>query len=162
MAAEKKINILGEERYIAVPPEGRIVVLRDAVVPSILIDSEGAQVNVISDTPVEEQVFSDEEIRDANAHNSNIADMSRYLYRTVRVINTLDKDVEINIKQNRESSITGAQGTGVTFSVGALTGNESRFLSPETCGWEPYVYIEATAKGVPTLGVLNTYITGRN
>lgn len=134
------------------------------IVPTQAIDRGGiVQPRPLNEEPTEEQVFTDEEIRDAVAHNSDISNMNRFKMRTIRVLNTLDEDVTIKIYQNRANTTANAEDIkGIVFTVVALAGIETRTLLPETCGWMPYVFIEATAAGIPTLGDLNAYIIGRN
>jgi len=134
------------------------------VVPTQAIDRGGTVLpRPLNEEPTEVQIFTNEEIRDAVAHNSDIANMTKFKVRTIRVVNTLDQDVSIKTYQNRLNTTTNAQDIkGVVFTVIATTGIEVRTLVPETCGWEPYIYVEATAAGVPTAGDLNVYITGRN
>ncbi len=134
------------------------------IVPTQAIDRGGIVLpRPLNEEPTEVRVFTDEAITDALAHDSGIAIMSRFKMRTIRVVNTLDQDVTIKIYQNRINSTTDAEDVkGIVFTVAALIGIETRTLLPETCGWMPYMYAEATAGGVPTLGNLNAYILGRN
>lgn len=108
------------------------------------------------------QVFSDEEIRDTVAHDSAIAKMERYKIITVYVTNTLDQIVSIRVRANETNSTTGATNIGAAFNVAATTGIEARTLTPDTTGWLPYIFVNATAAVVPTTGNLNIYIVGRN
>lgn len=133
------------------------------IVPIQPIDRGGVvQPRPLNEEPTETQVFDDEEIRDAVAHNSDIANVSRFKVITIHVSNTLDQQVSIVVKVNRVNSTTGATTVGAAFNVAALTGIEARVLTQDTSGWLPYVFIEATAAGVPTLGNVNAYIIGRN
>jgi photosystem II stability/assembly factor-like uncharacterized protein len=134
------------------------------IVPTQAIDRGGIVLpRPLNEEPTEVCVFTNEAIADALAHNSDIANMKRFKMRTIRVVNTLDQDVTIKIYQNRANSTVGAEDIkGIVFTVAALTGIETRTLLPETCGWMPFIYAEATAAGIPTLGNLNCYIIGRN
>ena len=113
-------------------------------------------------SPEEEYVFTNEEIRDAVAHNSAIADMTRYKLITIYVANTLNQIVSIQVRGNQTNSTTGATDIGGSFNVAATTGIEARILTPDTSGWLPFIYVTATAAGVVTSGNLNITITGRN
>ena len=110
----------------------------------------------------EVQVFEDEEIRDTNAHNSTIVDARNYSIIVIYVDNDLDQVVSIQVKANRANSTTGAVDVGAAFSVAATNGVEARVLTPDTAGWLPYVYVEATCTVAPTSGNLNCYIIRRN
>jgi len=122
----------------------------------------GAQPRPLCEEFYEAQVFDDEEIHDTNAHNSAIANMSKFKIVTIYVANTLDQIVSIQVKANRANSTIGATDVGVAFDVAATTGIEGRTLTPTGEGWLPYLFIEVTAAGVPTAGSLNSYILGRN
>lgn len=112
--------------------------------------------------PEENFVFKDEEIRDVVAHNSSIANMTRYKIISIYVANTLDQIISIQVRANQTKSTTGATDVGGAFNVAATTGIEARVLTPDTTGWLPYIYAIATATGLPTTGDLNVTITGRN
>lgn len=113
-------------------------------------------------SPEEEYVFTNEEIRDAVAHNSAIANMTRYKLITIYVANTLDQIISIRVRGNQTNSTTGATNVGGAFNVAATTGIEARILTPDTSGWLPFIYITATAAATPTSGSVDVTITGRN
>lgn len=125
-------------------------------------ETDGAAKISIVSTPVETQIFDDEEIRDTNTHNSSIANESKYKVITIYAKNTSNQTVTIQVKGNRENSATGATNIGTTFTVAALTGIEARTLQPTAEGWLPYLYIEASCSVAPTSGNLNAYAIGRN
>ena len=108
------------------------------------------------------QVFEDEEIRDTNTHNSTIVDARNYSIIVIYVDNDLDQAVSIQVKANRANSTTGAVDVGAAFNVAATNGVEARVLTPDTSGWLPYIYVEATCAVAPTSGDLNCYIIRRN
>jgi hypothetical protein len=133
------------------------------VLPIANIERTGTMAPLpLSEMPYEAQVFTDLEIRDGLAHDSDIADMHRYKYVTIFVLNTHDEDVTIQVRANMDRGTTNAQDVGGSFVVAALTGVEARTMVPEACGWLPYLYLEATPAAVPTLGDLNAYMIGRN
>lgn len=103
----------------------------------------------------ETQVFEDEEIRDTNAHNSDVVDCIYYNVITVWVENGLDQDVSVQIKGNRVNSTTGAVDIGTAFDV-ATVDRDAETITDE--GFLPYIFIEVTAAGVPTTGDLNAYL----
>ena len=105
----------------------------------------------------ETQIFEDEEIRDTNAHNSDIGACSYFNVITIWVENGLDQNVSVQIKGNRVDSTTGAVDIGVAFNV-ATVDREARTMEPTDEGFLPYIFIEVTAAGVPTTGDLNAYL----
>lgn len=106
---------------------------------------------------VEDQVFEDEEIRDTNAHNSDVGNCRQFNIITVWVENGLDQKVSVQIKGNRVNSVTGAVDIGTAFDV-ATVDREARTMEPTDEGFLPYIFIEVTAAGVPTSGNLNVYL----
>ena len=133
------------------------------VLPTQLVDRGGViQPRPLTEESSETQVFTDEEIRDTLAHNSIVADCSRYKYATVHIDNDLNQIVSIQMKVNRTNSVTGAVDVGAPFDVAATSGIEMRTLTPETCGWSPYLFAEATCAVAPASGDVNAYINVRN
>lgn len=106
---------------------------------------------------VSDQVFEDEEIRDAVAHNSAVGDCRYFNIIAIWVENGLDQNVSVQVKGNRVNSTAGAVDIGAAFDV-ATVDRESRTIEPVNAGFLPYIFIEVTAAGVPTAGDLNAYL----
>jgi len=106
---------------------------------------------------VEDQIFEDEAIRDAVAHNSIIGDSRYFNIITIWVENGLDQNVSVQIKGNRVNSVVGAVDIGAAFNV-VTVDREARTMEPTDEGFLPYIFIEVTAAGVPTAGNLNAYL----
>lgn len=133
------------------------------VLPTQLVDRAGiVQPRSLTEEAAETQVFTDEEIRDTNAHNSSISNVSRYKIITVYVDNDLNQSISIQVKANRANSTTGATNIGTPFSVAATSGVEARTITPENEGFLPYIFVEATCSVSPASGDLNVYTIGRN
>ena len=105
----------------------------------------------------ETQIFEDEEIRDAVAHNSAIGACSYFNVITIWVENGLDQNVSVQVMGNRVNSVDGAVDIGVAFDV-ATVDREARTMEPTDEGFLPFIFIEVTAAGVPTAGNLNAYL----
>lgn len=108
-------------------------------------------------TASETQVFTAEEIRDAIAHNSTIANCTTYSLVTIFVDNTLDQVISVQVYGNRANTAVGAVTIGAPFNV-AINDQEARTLDPTDEGYLPYIFVEITAAGVPTLGDVDAYI----
>ena len=133
------------------------------VLPVQIIDRAGVvQPRPLTEEAHETQVFTDEEIRDTNAHNSSISDVSRYKIVTIHVDNDLNQDVSMQVKANRAKSTTGATNVGTPFSIAATSGIEARTITPESEGFLPYIFIEATCSVSPASGDVNAHIIRRN
>ena len=109
------------------------------------------------DASDETQIFEDEEIRDINAHNSDIGACGYFNIITVWVENGLDQNVSVQIKGNRINDTAGAVNIGAAFNT-ATVDREARTMEPTDEGFLPFIFIEVTAAGVPTLGNLNAYL----
>ncbi|MDD5778495.1 MAG: hypothetical protein PHU95_03510 [Candidatus Thermoplasmatota archaeon] len=108
----------------------------------------------------EDQVFTDEEIRDVLDHDSDTSDFSQHNVATVYVDNALDQAVAIQVMANRIDGVAGAVEVGAPFNV-AAGDQEARTLEPTDEGWLPYYYVTATALVAPAAGELNVYILKR-
>ena len=106
---------------------------------------------------VEEQIFEDEAIRDALAHNSAVGDCRYFNVITIWVENTLDQIVGVQVMGNRVNSVDGAVDINDAFNVPTLD-RMARTMEPTDTGFLPYIFIEVTAAGVPTTGDLNAYL----
>lgn len=105
----------------------------------------------------ETQIFEDEEIRDTNAHNSDIGACSYFNVITVWVENGLDQNVSVQVKGNRVNSVTGAVDIGDAFDVATLD-RGARTMKPTVEGFLPFIFVEVTAAGIPASGNLNAYL----
>jgi len=118
--------------------------------------TEFATREVLSKT-YETQIFTDEEIRDTNAHNSSIVDCRIYNLVTFFVINDLDQSVTVQVKGNRANTVTGALDVGSSFTV-AASDSGAKAIAALVDGVLPYLFAQITAGGVPSLGDLNCYV----
>jgi len=118
--------------------------------------TEFATREVLSKT-YETQIFTDEEIRDTNAHNSSIVDCRIYNLVTFFVINDLDQSVTVQVKGNRANSVTGALDVGSSFTV-AASDSGAKAIAAVVDGVLPFMFAEITAGGVPGSGDLNCYV----
>ena len=105
----------------------------------------------------ETQIFTDEEIRDTNAHNSSIVDCRIYNLVTFFVINDLNQSVTVQVKGNRVNSVTGALDIGSSFTV-AASDSGAKAIAALVDGVLPYMFAQITAGGVPSLGDLSCYV----
>ena len=104
----------------------------------------------------ETQIFTDEEIRDTNAHNSSIVDCRIYNLVTFFVINDLNQSVTIQVKGNRANSVTGALDVGDSFTV-AASDSGAKAIAALVDGVLPYMFAEITASVAPSSDDLNCY-----
>ena len=104
----------------------------------------------------ETQVFTDEEIRDTNAHKSSIVDCRIYNLVTFFVINDLNQSVTVQVKGNRVNSVTGVLDVGSSFTV-AASDSAAKAIAALVDGVLPYMFAEITALVAPSSGDLNCY-----
>ena len=105
----------------------------------------------------ETQIFTDEEIRDTNAHKSSIVDCRIYNLVTFFVINDLNQSVTVQVKGNRANSVTGALDIGSSFTV-AASDSGAKAIAALVDGVLPYMFAEITAGVAPGSGDLNCYV----
>lgn len=117
--------------------------------------TEFATREVLSKT-YETQIFTDEEIRDINAHTSSIVDCRIYNLVTFFVINDLDQLVTVQVKGNRVNSASGALDIGSSFTV-AASDSGAKAIAALVDGVLPYLFAEITAGVAPSSGDLNCY-----
>lgn len=75
---------------------------------------------------------------------------------TLYVINTLDQDVDVQVKGNRVKSTDNAADVGNSFTVASGTA-DYQSLVPEQSGITPYVYVELSCATAPTSGNVTVY-----
>ena len=119
----------------------------------------------------ETQVFTDEEIRDTNAHNSSIVDCRIYNLVTFFVINDLNQSVTVQVKGNRrwleyveeewvldtDKVYNSALDIGSSFTV-AASDSGAKAIAALVDGVLPYMFVEITAGVLPSSGDLNCYV----
>lgn len=115
---------------------------------------EGANLSVV--LVDETQLFTDETIRDTNAHDSTIY-KSDYPSLSFFVDNGLDQDVSAQVFGNRANSVTGAVNIGDAFTVTAGD-TRAKAITVEGTGMMPYLFVRVTASTTPTSGVLDAYV----
>jgi len=76
---------------------------------------------------------------------------------SVWVINDLDQDVTVQIKGNRVQSTTGGVNIGSSWTVPAGS-SDFKTLTPDTCGWAPYLWVELSCSTAPTSGSIDVYL----
>lgn len=108
----------------------------------------------------ENQVFTDEEIRDTNTHNSSIVLGGDYDVFTIFIDNQLDQNVTIQIYGNRIPNVTKAVTIGTEWTVNT-TDQGAKTINIINNGWLPYIFIKVTAADTPTSGELNAYVLQR-
>jgi len=75
---------------------------------------------------------------------------------SILIDNSLNQDVSIQIKANREESTTGAINIGTTITVTA--GKKGlKTLVPQTDGWLPWIFCTAQCSTAPTSGSLSVW-----
>jgi len=85
--------------------------------------------------------------------------LSNYFFKpavTIYVDNGLDQDVTVQIKGNKDKSYTKSINVGSSFTVSANS-QDARTLTPDTCGWLPYLTVEVSCSTAPSSGKLNIY-----
>lgn len=135
----------------------RVTIAQDSNNVPKLLKTKNDGTTLLSTELSEVQVFEDEEIRDANAHNSDVGDCRYFNIITIWVENGLDQNVSVQVKGNMVNSVVGAVDIGAAFDV-ATVDRESRTIEPVNAGFLPYIFIEVTAAGVPTDGNLNAHL----
>lgn len=101
----------------------------------------------------EEQIFTDKEIRDTNAHNSKTSFCERWARKTILVKNGLNQAVSIQTQGARDSNFTNVYPVGTALSVAA---GANDYL---TCAdYFPYLRVAATCSTAPTTGNLNVWV----
>lgn len=105
-------------------------------------------------------ILEDIEIRDTNAHNTDIADCQIYNYVAFFIINDLNQAVTMQIKGNRINSVSGAVDIGSSFSVVA-TDSGAKAIAGLGDGVLPYMFVTITAAVTPTSGDINCYALRR-
>lgn len=104
-----------------------------------------------------DRIFKDKEIRDTNAHNSDVVDCINYNVMTIWIENGLDQNISVQVKGNRVNSVTDAVDVGNAFNVATLD-REAMTIVPANEGFLPCIFIEVTAAGVPIISNLNAYL----
>jgi hypothetical protein len=89
-------------------------------------------------------------------------DLRRALAEGLRIVsvfvdNGLDQAVTVQVKANRKKAYAKAVNVGSAFTVSANS-TDARTLSPDTCGWLPYIMVEVSCSTAPTTGVLDVYL----
>jgi hypothetical protein len=75
---------------------------------------------------------------------------------TLFIINELNQDVTIQVKGNREKTLTNAVNVGSALTVSANS-SDSRTLTPDTSGWIPYITVSLSCSVAPTSGLITIY-----
>ena len=120
--------------------------------PNAVLEGANLAVELVDET----QLFTDEEIRDTNAHNSDIY-KSDYPSLSFFVDNDLDQDVSAQVFGNRANQVTGAVNIGDAFTVTAGD-TRAKAITVDGTGMMPYLFVRVTAGTAPTLGHVNTYV----
>ena len=116
---------------------------------------EGSQSLVVA--PADEiQVFTNKVIRDTKAHNSVIADYSRYTMVTFYVANGMNQDVTAQVYGTRSNSVSGAVTIGGSFNVAAADA-VAKAISASATGMMPYMFVRLTAGTIPSTGNADAY-----
>jgi len=76
---------------------------------------------------------------------------------TVFIINTLDQDLNVQIKGNRRQTTTNAASVGTAFSI-AANSSDYRTLIAEASGVLPWIYLELSCGVAPTTGNVTAYL----
>ena len=120
--------------------------------PNAVLEGANLAVVLVDET----QLFTDEAIRDTNAHNSAVY-KSDYPSLSFFVDNSLDQDVSAQVFGNRVDSVTGAVNIGDAFTVTAGD-TRAKAITIEGTGMMPYLFVRVTAGTTPTSGHVNTYV----
>jgi hypothetical protein len=85
--------------------------------------------------------------------------LSNLASKTVSVFidNGLDQAVTVQLKANRENAYAKSVNVGSAFTVN-VSGQDSRTLTPDSCGWLPYITVEVSCATAPTSGALDIYL----
>jgi hypothetical protein len=75
---------------------------------------------------------------------------------TLYIVNGLNQDVTIQVKGNRERTLTNAVNIGSAFTV-SKGSSDSRTLTPDTSGWLPYITVSLSCSVAPTSGSVTIY-----
>lgn len=104
-----------------------------------------------------DQVFTDEEIRDTNAHNSPVVDCRTFKNKTVLAVSDLDQPLSCQIQGAYDEDFTDPTDLGAPFTVpiGSVT-TERRYETNDD--YFPWIRVVVTATGVPTAGDLNMWV----
>jgi hypothetical protein len=76
---------------------------------------------------------------------------------SVFVDNGLNQAVRVQLKANRGGAYAKSVNVGSAFTVNA-GGQDSRTLTPDSCGWLPYITVEVSCTTAPTSGALDIYL----
>jgi hypothetical protein len=76
---------------------------------------------------------------------------------SVFVDNGLNQAVTVQLKANREGAYAKSVNVGSAFTVNAGS-QDSRTLTPDSCGWLPYITVEVSCSTAPTSGTLDIYL----
>jgi hypothetical protein len=76
---------------------------------------------------------------------------------SIFVDNGLNQSVTVQLKANREGAYAKSVNVGSAFTVNA-SGQDSRTLTPDSCGWLPYITVEVSCATAPTSGTLDIYL----
>jgi len=161
MIAFNGIYGLEHNKFYLVCSGGYIFRFYNMAYPSVNIDATGDVLDYRR--MAKNTIVNALEIRDTNAHDIDTdteimsANMSLYSHCTIKVINTLDKDISVQVMGNFDDSTTNAETVGSAFTV-ASGDSESRSINVDNAGWQPYLYLKITASGVPTSGNVTAYI----
>jgi len=75
---------------------------------------------------------------------------------SIYIDNSLNQDVTIQVKANRESAYDKSVNVGSSLTVSANS-QDARTLSPETSGWLPYIMVEVQCSVAPVSGSLTIW-----
>jgi hypothetical protein len=75
---------------------------------------------------------------------------------TIFVDNGLNQDVTVQVKANREKALAKSVNVGSAFTVSANS-TDSRTLTPDTCGYLPYLTVSLVCSVAPTTGSITVY-----
>jgi hypothetical protein len=120
--------------------------------PNAVLEGANLAVVLVDET----QLFTNEEIRDANAHDSDIY-KSDYPSLSFFVDNDLDQDVSAQVFGNRANQVAGAVNIGDAFTVTAGD-TRAKAITIDGTGMMPYLFVRVTASITPTSGHVNTYV----
>jgi len=101
------------------------------------------------------RLFLEEEIRDALAHNSYVAETGWYPWKSklITVENGLDQNVDVQVEGSRDGTFTNPYDIGAAVTVNAGTTEAIVINDPVQ-----FLRLEATAAGVPTSGSLTSTV----
>jgi len=76
---------------------------------------------------------------------------------SIFVDNGLNQAVTVQLKANRESAYAKSVNVGSAFTVSGGS-QDSRTLTPDSCGWLPYITVAVSCSTAPTSGALDIYL----